>query len=218
MFKHPSHALLAALAVIAAPAFAQDTATPPAADEAAASVAEAEAAPEAAPEADQDVAAEATDPESTEPQVGQVYVKSTHGDWGLRCVRTENAADPCEMSQLLRDSGGTSVAEVTLIPLSNGEIVAGATFIAPLETDLIQGVGLAVDNSDARKYPFGVCTQVGCVARIGFSAAEVSQMKRGHQASVTLLPFGADPKEPVRLNMSLTGFTAAFDELAAQAQ
>ena len=34
---------------------------------------------------------------------------------------------------------------------------------------------------------------------------------------MTLLPFGGDPKKPVVLELSLKGFTAAFDELSTYA-
>lgn len=205
MFKNPSHALVAALALMAAPAFAQETPAPE------------DAAPAETAEVQPEAEAPAAEAESDEPQLGQVYVKTTHGDWGLRCVRTEAEVDPCEMNQLLRDGNGNSVAEVTVIPLSNGEVVAGATLIAPLETDLMRGVSLAIDSAQARTYPFGLCTQMGCVSRIGFSASDLAQWKRGNQANVTLMPFGGDPNNPVRLSLSLSGFTAAFDEVAAMA-
>lgn len=225
----PSHALLAVLAMIAAPAFAQDS-TPDApatgndaATEQPAETAEqdnAEAAPEAAeaPEAlAQEDQAEATEATPSEPQVGQYYAKTTHSDWTIRCVKTDQGVDPCELYQLLRDDEGNSVAEMTLIPLRNSEVAAGATLVAPLETDLLHGIGFGIDNAEARGYPFALCAPIGCVSRMGFTAAELNSLKRGNSVKVTLLPFGGDPNQPVQLDLSLTGFTAAFDELAVYA-
>lgn len=229
----PSQALLAALALVAAPAFAQDStpaeapaagaapvaeeatpaqpeATPPATEDAA------PAEPAAAAPADADEAAAPAEPE--EPQVGSYYVKTTHQDWTIRCIKADQGKDPCELYQLMRDSGGNSVAELTLIPLTNGNVAAGATLVAPLETDLIEGLGFAVDTAKPRGYPFSFCAPVGCVSRMGFTEAELGGMKRGSKASITLLPFGGDPKEPVQLSLSLSGFTAAFDDLAAYAK
>ena len=107
---------------------------------------------------------------------------------------------------------------MTLIPLRNSEeIAAGATLVAPLETDLVQGLGFAVGTAEPRGYPFNFCAPVGCVSRMGFTQAELDGLKRGANATVTLLPFGGDRENPVRLTLSLAGFTAAFDALTAYA-
>lgn len=251
----PSHALLAALALIAGPAFAQDAATPTqpetTATEQPANAAEAtgatpteapaEAAPaaesdaEAAP-ADGDDASDATPPadetaeeadaapaDAEKPAAndlnrpGTYYAKSEHGDWTIRCIRAGEGKDPCEMYKLLNDQDDNAVAELTLVPLSNGNVAAGATLVAPLETDLIEGLGFRVDSGEMRGYPFSFCAPVGCISRLGFTQAELNGMKRGNKATVQLLPFGGDPKKPVQLDISLSGFTAAFDELAAYA-
>lgn len=178
----------------------------------------ADAAPAADAPATEDGAAPA-DPaaEEGEPRVGSYYLMEEHGDWMIRCIRAGQGKDPCEMYKLLSDEDDNAVAEFTLIPLTNGQVAAGATLIAPLETDLIEGLGLQVDNGEMRGYPFSVCTPVGCVSRLGFTDAELAAMKRGNRATVQLVPFGGDAEQPVRLPFSLTGFTAAFDSLTAYA-
>uniref|UniRef100_UPI001A8EFD47 invasion associated locus B family protein n=1 Tax=Paracoccus shandongensis TaxID=2816048 RepID=UPI001A8EFD47 len=174
-------------------------------------------APAAAPATD-GAAAPAAAPANAEPQVGQYYVKSTTQDWTTRCLKAEQGKDPCELYQLLKDGEGNSVAEMTLIPLKNNkDVAAGATLVAPLETDLIQGLGFAVGQGEARGYPFSFCAPVGCVSRLGFTQAELDALKRGSEATLTLLPFGGNRENPVRLKLSLSGFTAAFDALSAYA-
>ncbi|TGN60983.1 invasion associated locus B family protein, partial [Paracoccus liaowanqingii] len=148
---------------------------------------------------------------------GTYYAKSEHGDWTIRCIRAGQGKDPCEMYKLLTDADDNAVAELTLVPLSNGNVAAGATLVAPLETDLIEGLGFQVDAGEMRGYPFSFCAPVGCVSRLGFTPEELAGMKGGRIANVQLLPFGGDPAEPVQLSMSLAGFTAAFDELTAYA-
>lgn len=223
----PSQALLAALALVAAPAFAQENATPPApaaeapaAEAPAAPAADAPAAAPAAPATAEAPAAgaPAAAPANAEPQVGQYYVKSTNQAWTTRCLKAEQGKDPCELYQLLKDGEGNSVAEMTLIPLKNSkDVAAGATLVAPLETDLMQGLGFAVGQGEARGYPFSFCAPVGCVSRLGFTQAELDALKRGNEATLTLLPFGGNRENPVRLKLSLSGFTAAFDALSAYA-
>lgn len=242
-----SQALLAALAMIAGPAFAQDATTSPAPETPAAESAvespvggtpEAPAdapaadtpaadtsatqtpAPDAAgdaPAADADAAAAPQAPARDPEGPGTYYALSEHGDWTIRCIRAGEGKDPCEMYKLLTDEDDNAVAELTLVPLSNGNVAAGATLVAPLETDLIEGLGFQVDTGEVRGYPFSFCAPVGCVSRLGFTAEELAGMKRGNQATVQLLPFGGDPAQPVQLSMSLSGFTAAFDELTAYA-
>ena len=226
--KH-STALLAVLALMSAPVFAQETAPAtdapateapaaeapateaPAAD---APAAEAPAAPAAdAAQAPAEGAAPARDPEGP----GSYYAKSEHGEWTIRCIRAGQGKDPCEMYKLLTDEDDNAVAEMTMVPLANGEVAAGATLVAPLETDLINGLGVQVDSGETRGYPFSFCAPVGCVARIGFTNAELAAMKGGRNATIQLLPFGGNPEQPVRLSLSLSGFTAAFDELTAYA-
>lgn len=175
----------------AAAAPAADAATPPAAGAPAAG-----AAP--APAAD---------------QVGAYYNKSTHDDWLLRCLKTQDGKDPCELYQLLKDQAGKSVAEVSVIPFT-GEAAAIINFVAPLETDLQAGLGLQIDAGKNNAYPFLVCAPVGCVSRIGLTEAELGRFKNGNKATVSLLPFGADPKANlVKLDVSLKGFTAGFNAL-----
>lgn len=206
----------------AAPEADSPAAGAPAADTDAPAAADAEAGAADAPVADApatDGAAAPADPaaEEGEPRVGSYYLMEEHGDWMIRCIRAGQGKDPCEMYKLLSDEDENAVAEFTLIPLTNGQVAAGATLIAPLETDLIEGLGLQVDNGEMRGYPFSVCTPVGCVSRLGFTDAELAAMKRGNRGTVQLVPFGGDAEQPVRLSFSLTGFTAAFDSLTAYA-
>lgn len=147
-----------------------------------------------------------------EPKVGDTYTAATFELWEQRCVKTESGIDPCQLYQLLKDSDGNAVAEFSLFNLpagTEGPAVAGATFIAPLETLLTAGLTLQVDEGKARAYPFTFCAELGCVARIGFTAEEVAQFKAGGNAVLTIVPFVA-PDQKVTLTASLKGFTAGF--------
>ncbi|MFU8898396.1 MAG: invasion associated locus B family protein [Roseinatronobacter sp.] len=144
------------------------------------------------------------------------YVGNTHGDWELVCVRIPDEQDPCQMYQLLRDGEGNATAEITVFPLPPGqEAAAGATILTPLDTLLTAQLVMQVDNGDAKRYPFTFCTAIGCIARVGFTAAEVDAFRRGATATWSLVPVAA-PDQVVNLNMSLIGFTAAFAELNEQ--
>jgi invasion protein IalB len=145
------------------------------------------------------------------PQVGEPYEREVFGDWALRCIKAEEGEqDPCNLYQLLTNEDGVAVAEFNLFPLPEGRrAAAGATVVVPLETLLTEQLTIAVDGQNARIYPITFCNRAGCVARIGFTQAEVDQFKRGSVATVRLVPAVA-PDTEVVLDVSLTGFTAGF--------
>jgi invasion protein IalB len=120
--------------------------------------------------------------------------------------------------QLLKDGAGNEVAEISMFGLPEGSAAAaGATIVVPLETLLTPGLRLAVDGGETRTYPFTFCNQAGCVARIGFRAEEVASFKRGAKAVLSIVPARA-PDQVVNLDVSLNGFTAGYDAVAAQVQ
>ena len=147
-------------------------------------------------------------------QVGQAYLAGTFELWEQRCEKTVDGNDPCQLFQLLKDSSGNAVSEFSIFALPAGsEAVAGATILAPLETLLTANLTIAIDSSKAKVYPFTFCAEIGCVARVGFTAEEVAQFKKGAKATMTIVPAAA-PTEKVALDISLKGFTAGFDAVA----
>lgn len=148
-------------------------------------------------------------------QLGQIYVASASDPWETRCTKTDGAKDPCQLFQLLRDEKGGAVAEVNLFGvLPGGKAAAGAAVVAPLETLLPTGVVIQIDDKDPKVYPFAFCNSYGCVSRIGFTPEELDQLKAGKAATVTIVPAAA-PDNKVVLKLSLAGFTAGFEAVAA---
>lgn len=158
---------------------------------------------------------DASESASDGPAVGETYTRETMKDWEVRCVYAgEDKNDPCTMYQLLEDSDGNSVAEITMFALSGeGEAAAGGTIIAPLQTYLPPGVAMMIPGAEGKRYPFTFCSEVGCYARVGFTDAEVAAFKAGVSVPMELRPLGA-PEEVVELSVSLSGFTAAYDAVA----
>lgn len=204
MVAFPKTLTLVLALAAALPAAAQEAATPaPAAD----------AAQPAAPAAD--AAAPATDDAAAQaapPGIGEPYVAEKFGDWDLRCVRTEDGAEPCQLYQLLKEkNSGNPVSEITLVNLPEGnKATVGATIIAPLETLLLEQVSFTIDTGKPVIYPFTFCTQVGCIARVGFTADEVERLKKGNAAFVTVVPV-ANPNAKVTVEVSLNGFTKGLE-------
>ncbi|WP_373353655.1 invasion associated locus B family protein [Pseudoroseicyclus sp. CXY001] len=228
----PAAAVALAALAPALPAIAQDdTTTEPAADTAAETPAESDdaATPEADTAADGETEGNAetgTEP-STDPDVfdlgtpadasgdsstpGSAYVREEFQDWQMRCLVAEEGPDPCQLYQLLMNEDETPVAEFTLVPLPPGtEAVAGAVVIVPLETQLTERLTISIDGGQARRYEYDFCNLGGCVARFGLTADQIASFKAGNAATVSIVPAAA-PDQRVDLNLSLSGFTAAFD-------
>lgn len=147
------------------------------------------------------------DPAASEPRE---IVRDTFGDWQVRCATD---TDECFMYQLALDEADNPVAEVSLLKLpAGGEAAAGATVVSPLGTLLTTGVALQVDTNPAQQYPFNWCSQVGCFARFGMTEEAINAFKRGGSGKLSLVSI-AQPNRPITLNLSLTGFTAAYDSL-----
>ncbi|WP_237062045.1 invasion associated locus B family protein [Loktanella sp. M215] len=178
-------------------------------------------APAATPAPDQTTAAPAdaaaAGAANAAPSVGQPFIKATFGDWSQRCLKAEEGqVDPCQLYQLLMDKDDNAVAEFSTFPLPSGsQAAAGATIVVPLETLLTAQLQLKIDNGEPKVYPFTFCNAAGCVARVGFTPAEITQLKRGAAATIRMVPAAA-PDQEVVLNLSLNGFTAGYDSLAAQ--
>lgn len=147
--------------------------------------------------------------------VGEGYLSGTFEQWELRCIKTEDGKDPCELFQLLKDAEGNPVAEFSLFGLpAGGKAAAGGSVVAPLGTLLTENLAIGVDTAEAKLYPFSFCLANGCVSRVGFTAEEIEQFKKGNKAIVTLVPAVPDAK-PVNLDVSLAGFTAGYEAVVA---
>jgi len=156
-------------------------------------------------------------PEGGDSELGQSYFAEEHGDWQIRCIRVEEGQpEPCQLYQLLVDEGDSPVAEVTLFDVPNeGEVVAGATIVTPLDTLLSPQLRMRVDDGPVLRYPFSFCQPVGCFVRLGLTAGDIESFRAGAEAVITIVPLQA-PDQTVDVVMSLRGFTNGFEALDAR--
>lgn len=147
--------------------------------------------------------------------IGELYLAATFELWEQRCVKAEDGSDPCRLYQLLKTADGNPTAEISMFNLPEGsQAVAGAAILVPLDTLLSANLAFVVDGNREMLYPYTVCGIDGCIARVGFSSDQLSQMKNGATATLTIVPAGA-PDQKVPVTMSLKGFTAGFDAVTA---
>lgn len=197
-------ALSAALFGLGSGAMAQTTTTDPAAAPADAAAAPADGVSMGVPDGL---------PAQAQAEVGGVYLASTFDAWEVRCVKTADGKDPCQLYQLLKDAAGNPTAEVSFFTLPDGsKAVLGATVLVPLETLLTANLRIAVDQGVAMIYPYSYCTTSGCLAKVGFTADDLASMKKGTNANVIIVPAAA-PDKTVTVAISLKGFTSGYQAI-----
>lgn len=146
-------------------------------------------------------------------EVGQIYAKETFGDWLVRCERAPLGEDDrCEMNIFVVDGEGTPVSEFSVSRINlPDDVVAVARIRTPLEVLLPPGVEIGVDGTPAGRVPYLACAPGFCVAEIQLREKDVGVFKRGGKAQLGIVSLGGT--QPITLDVSLTGFTAAFDSL-----
>ncbi len=139
---------------------------------------------------------------------------ATHGAWDVICA--DGDAERCVIRQLGKNSEGNDVLVVTVRKLSdvtadNGEPVPAAIdIIAPLGVALRAGVRVKVDGGQDRGAPFDICLASGCLVRSPVGDDFLAALKGGNSATMTVV---APQQGEVAINVSLIGFTAAFNAL-----
>ncbi|TLP56849.1 invasion associated locus B family protein [Parasedimentitalea maritima] len=202
MFNSLTPLSLLAILALAAPLAAQEGST-------AATTADTEATQ---PEAVADQGLDLGEPVDAGPQIGDRYSKEKFGDWDLACVRTEEETDPCSLLQILKDSNGNPMAEFSMFRIGQqgGQAVAAATVIVPLETLLPSALTISIDGAPGKRYNYSFCSPLGCVAQIGLTQSDITALKKGGEATLSLRPAPA-PDQIIEMKMSLKGFTAGYN-------
>ena len=113
----------------------------------------------------------------------------------------------CLITQELRTNQGQFLASVA-IRETPGE--GRKTLLASVPVGMLirPGVQLQIDGGDAQPAPFTICFPNACYAELAIDDAFITKMKAGGKLQVTTLNQQA---KPVRFDMTLIGFTSAYD-------
>ncbi|WP_208999378.1 invasion associated locus B family protein [Roseibium sediminis] len=143
--------------------------------------------------------------------LAQGEIKSTHGDWQLRCDTPPGAGgEQCALIQNVtaedRDNVGLSV-----IVLKTADKQAKILrVLAPLGVLLPSGLGLKVDNADIGRAAFVRCLPNGCIAEVILEDELLSKFQAGSLATFIIFQ---TPEEGIGIPISLKGFSAGFTAL-----
>ncbi len=135
------------------------------------------------------------------------------GSWTLRCaVASADARPDCMMFQnLVQKTGGQPVLQFG-IGMAPPDALPTVLVSLPLGIALPPGITIQIDSGTPATFPVERCEPDGCRAGMKLRDATVQQLSQGRQLHVT---FYDGARKPLKVPLSLDGFSAAFKALAA---
>jgi invasion protein IalB len=138
-------------------------------------------------------------------------VRSTHGDWQIRCDTPVGASsEQCVLMQFVtaedRDNVGLTVI-VLKTPDGQSRIMR---VLAPLGVLLPSGLGLKIDQTDMGRAGFVRCLPDGCVAEVMLDDTLLKQLGTGKTATFVIFQ---TPDEGIGIPISLNGFQDGYAAL-----
>lgn len=141
----------------------------------------------------------------------QGAVRSTHGDWQMRCEVPPGAkAEQCALVQNVAAEDRPNLTLLVIVLKTADQKSRLLRVVAPLGVLLPSGLGLKIDDKDIGRAGFVRCLTTGCVAEVVMDDALLGQLKAGKSA--TFIVFQT-PEEGIGIPLSLKGFGEGYDAL-----
>jgi invasion protein IalB len=148
---------------------------------------------------------------ATAPAAAQGAVKSSHGDWQVRCDTPPGAkTEQCALIQNVTAEDRPNVGLSVIVLKASDKKQKILRVLAPLGVLLPSGLGLRVDQADVGRTPFVRCLPNGCIAEVVMDDKLSEQIKNGTTA--TFIVFQT-PEEGIGIPIALKGFSEGFDKL-----
>jgi invasion protein IalB len=146
----------------------------------------------------------------------EAFSRRAVGDWTIVCAP---AGSPCVMEQIGKVASGEAALNIQIERLPQPQTVGGqqvsavANILTPTGVLLQEGLQLRVDSGPEAASPFFVCQQSGCVVRAPLQTQLLDSFRKGARARFTYSLLDRNDVREVSADVSLSGFTRAFDEL-----
>jgi invasion protein IalB len=145
------------------------------------------------------------------PASAQGAVKSSYGDWQVRCDTPPGAQkEQCALVQSVTAEDRPNVALTVLVLKTADQKSRLLRVLAPLGVLLPSGLGLKIDSVDVGRAGFVRCLPNGCVAEVMLDDTLVGQLRSGKDATFIIFQ---TPEEGIGIPLSLNGFGDGFDKL-----
>ena len=152
----------------------------------------------------QNEASKAEQPQQRTPSVDEQV-----GDWRFLCYGEGDSKD-CGAIQVRVNDQKRRVMESRIVKVGGDKV--GLLMIVPLGVNLQQGAAITIDGTVMGTVGFNVCTPEGCQALVALNGPELTALRKGKQATVTIVA----GKNRVGVPISLKGFTASEKKVLGQ--
>lgn len=145
------------------------------------------------------------------PGAGEPPVRSTHGDWQIRCDTPAGAqSEQCVLMQFVTAEDRDNVGLTVIILKTADQQARIMRVLAPLGVLLPSGLGLKIDSADMGRAGFVRCLPNGCVAEVILEDQLLESLRSGSTATFVIFQ---TPEEGIGIPISLNGFGPGFDSL-----
>jgi invasion protein IalB len=144
---------------------------------------------------------------------GPSALSETYDTWTVQCAnRTEGetTTQVCQMSQqLLQQETGQRVMTFAIGRVGQEN---KATLILPFGLRLSDGARIQVGEEDVASGSFSTCLPDGCFVELTLSDSVIKKLQGAANATLMMT---ANTGQPVKIDVSLQGFSAAYQRLVA---
>ncbi len=145
------------------------------------------------------------------PATGEPPVRSTHGDWQVRCDTPPGAkSEQCVLMQFVTAEDRENVGLTVIVLKTADKKSRIMRVLAPLGVLLPSGLGLKIDDADLGRAGFVRCLPNGCVAEVILEDKLLNQLETGKTATFIIFQ---TPEEGIGIPISLNGFGEGFKAL-----
>jgi len=143
---------------------------------------------------------------------GASSLQENFEDWSIVC--TQAASGPvCALTQVQVDSQSQQRMLAVELKVQANDQISGAV-VLPFGLAVARGVTLQFDDGSASAtMPFRTCVPAGCLVPLSFSGTSLASLKQAKVLNVNAV--AAEGEGPVKIPISLKGFSAALLRIAA---
>ncbi|WP_459081215.1 invasion associated locus B family protein [Mesorhizobium sp. A623] len=138
-------------------------------------------------------------------------LSETYDAWTVQCANQqqgEKTQRTCQMSQELLQQ--KTRQRVLTFAIGMADKKAKVTLVLPFGLLLSEGVRVQIGEEEILRGAYRTCLPAGCVAEIELPAETIKKLESAETASVLMT---ANSGQPVKTDVSLKGFSSAFQRL-----
>lgn len=140
------------------------------------------------------------------PAVAQQQQQLPQG-WFKACSKQEDV-DICNVQNIMVADTGQLLTAVSMIEVKGKVNRKVFQVTVPSGRMVPPGIGMQIDGGQTQKVDYMICLPDRCIAEVALTDQLVAAFKRGQQVTLTSVNF---QNQPNPIQVSLTGFTGAFD-------